>query len=145
MLGETQFRTAAVDLGDVHAALAGEAEGGLGRVAVGVEGGLDGRAVEVHAAVGLLLFELLDQHGQAARRGVHAAGGVAQASGLEAFLDTGEEGLTEAFQGFGWQLFGAQFDQEILRTHSAASSLANTSSRRSGAAIGNPRRARACR
>ncbi len=160
MLGEAQFRAAAVDLVDVHTALAGEAQGGLGRVAVGIEGGLDGRTVEVHAAVGLLLFELLDQHGQAARRGVHAAGGVAQTGSLEAFLDTGEEGVTETFQRFRWQLFGAQFNQEIVCTHACASrvlpstsscrrpaslSLASTSSRSSGVAMGKPSLARACR
>ena len=145
VLGEAQFRAAAVNLGDIHPALAGEAQGGLGRVAVGIEGGLQGRAVEVHAAVGLLFFELLDQHCQAARRGVYAAGGVAQAGGLQTFLDAFEEGLTEAFQGFGWQLFGAQFDQEILCTHACASSLASTSSRSSGVAMGKPSLARACR
>ncbi|MCY1433516.1 hypothetical protein D9M71_495470 [compost metagenome] len=145
-LAELQLRAAAVDLLDVDAALAGEAQGGLGRLAFGIEGGLYRRTIEVDGAVRLLHGELVDLHGQAARRGVAAGGGVAEAGGLQALLDAGEEGFAEALQRFRRQLFGAQFNQEILRAHYSASfSLASTSSRSSGAAIGKPRRARACR
>ena len=144
-LAELQLRAALVDLAQLDAALLGEAEGGLGRVAVLVEGGLHGRPVEVDGAVRLLAGQGLDQHGQAARRGVVTGALVAQAGGLEAFLDARQEGLAEALQGLGWQLFGAQFDQEIMCTHACASSLARTSSRSSGVAIGKPSLARASR
>ena len=69
----------------------------------------------------------------------------AQAGRLQALVDAGQEGFGQGVQGLGWQLFGAQFYQEILSTHCAASSLANTSSRRSGVAIGKPSLARASR
>ncbi|MNZ54241.1 hypothetical protein D3C78_721390 [compost metagenome] len=145
-LAELQFRTALVDQLQVDAALLGEAEGGRGRVAIGIERGLQRRAVEVHAAVRLLHGELVDLHGQTTRGGVAAGGGVAEAGGLQTLLDAGEEGFAEALQRFRRQLFGAQFNQEILRAHYSASfSLASTSSRSSGVAIGKPRRARACR
>lgn len=42
---EAQLRTALVDLLQIHAALLGEAQGGLGRVTAGVEGGLQRRTV----------------------------------------------------------------------------------------------------
>ncbi|MNZ57494.1 hypothetical protein D3C78_754750 [compost metagenome] len=145
VLGEAQLGAALVDIRQLYPTLLGEAQGGLGRVAFSIEGGLAWRAVEVDAAVRLLGVEVADQHGQAARRGEHLLVGVVQASGLQAFLDTGEEGVTEAAQGLGWQFFGAQFNQEILSTHCAASSLANASSRNSGDAIGKPSLARACR
>ncbi|MNF92207.1 hypothetical protein D3C84_748440 [compost metagenome] len=145
-LHELEFRAAAVDLLEIDAALAGEAQRRLGRLAVLVEGRLHRRAVEVDAAVRLLGGQRRNQHGQAARRGVVARAFVSQASGLEALLDAGEERLGEGLQRLGWQLFGAQFDQEILGTHSAASfSLASTSSRSSAVAIGKPSLARACR
>ncbi|MCY1284502.1 hypothetical protein D9M70_334050 [compost metagenome] len=117
-LAEFQFRTALVDLLQVDAAFAGKAQGRLGRLAFGVEGGLDRRAVEVHAAVGLLGSELLDQDRQAARGGEDLGLGVAQAGGLEALFDAAEEGVTKGFQGFRRQLFGAQLYQKILCTHS---------------------------
>ncbi|MNM06476.1 hypothetical protein D3C81_164880 [compost metagenome] len=145
VLGEAQLGAALVDFGQFHTALLGEAQRSLGRLAFGVEGSLQGRAVDVDAAVRLLHVQLANQHGQTTRRGVHLLAGVVQASGLQAFFDTGQEGVAEAGEGLGWQLFGAQFYQEILSTHCAASSLANTSSRSSGVAIGKPRRARACR
>src|SRR5690606_24744261 len=111
-------------------------------------------------AIRLLAVELADKYGQAARRGIVAGVAVIQSGSLEAFFNTGEEGFAEAFQRFRRQLFGAQFDQEVLCTHSAASlllprtssasrpdsaSLARTSSRSSAVAIGKPRRARASR
>ncbi|MNF80455.1 hypothetical protein D3C84_627000 [compost metagenome] len=144
-LAEFQLRPAAVDLGQVDAAFLGEAQRRLGRITVLVEGRLQRRAIEVLGAIGLLFFELLDQHREAPRRGVVAHLAIAQAGGLQAFFDAGEEGLAQAVQGFRRQLFGAQFYQKIVRTHSAASSLASTSSRRSGAASGKPSLRRACR
>ncbi len=144
VLGEAQLRAALVDVRQLDAALLGEAQGCLGRFAV-FEGSLHGRAVDVDAAIWLLHIQLADQHGQTARRGVDLLAGVVQAGGLQAFLDAGEESVAQRGEGLGWQLFGAQFNQEILSTHCAASSLANTSSRSSGVAIGKPRRARACR
>ncbi|MNZ65512.1 hypothetical protein D3C78_837090 [compost metagenome] len=144
VLGEAQLGAGLVDFRQIHTAFLGKAQGSLGRLAV-FESSLQGRAIDIDAAVRLLHVQLADQHGQAARRGVHLLGGVVQASGLQAFLDAGQEGVAEGGQGFGWQLFGAQFYQEILSTHCAASSFANTSSRSSGVAIGKPRRARACR
>ncbi len=145
MLGEAQLGAALVDIRQLYPALLGKAQGGLGRVAFSVEGRLAWRAVKVDAAVRLLGVEVADQYGQAARRGEHLLVGVVQACGLQAFFDTGEEGISKAAQGLGWQFFGAQFNQEILSTHCAASSLANTSSRNSGDAIGKPSLARACR
>ena len=145
VLAEFQLRAAGVNLRQVDAALLGETQGGLGRLAFGIEGGLHGRAVEVDAAIRLLAGQLLNQHGQTPRCGIDACAAVAQASGFQALLDAAEEGLAEVFQGFRWQLFGAQLNQEIVRTHSAASSFANTSSRRSAGAIGKPSLARACR
>ena len=44
-LDEAQLRTALVDLLQIHAALLGEAQGGLGRVTASVEGGLSKRTV----------------------------------------------------------------------------------------------------
>ncbi|MNQ85845.1 hypothetical protein D3C85_1010210 [compost metagenome] len=76
-LAELQLRAALVDLLEVDAALAGEAQGGLGRLAFGVEGGLDRRAVEVDAAVGLLGGQLLHQYRQAARGGEYLSLGKA--------------------------------------------------------------------
>src|SRR5690606_37937963 len=102
-------------------------------------------AVQTQAAVRLLGGQLADQHGQAARGGVVAGTGVAQAGLLEALLDAGQEGFGQALQGLGWQLFGAQFNQKSLCAHSAASSFARTSSRSSGVAIGKPSLARASR
>ena len=144
-LAEFQLGATLVDLAQLNATLLGEAQRGLRRVAVFVERGLYGRAVEVLGAISLLLFKLLDQHGQTARRSIVASGAVGQTRRFEAFLDTDQKGFAEGFQGFRWQLFGAQFYQEITGTHSAASSLANTSSRRSGAASGKPSLRRACR
>ena len=101
--------------------------------------------VDVDAAVRLLGVQLTDQHGQTAWCSVDLLAGVVQASGLQAFLDTGEKRLSQGAQGLWRQFFGAQFNQEILSTHCAASSLANASSRNSGDAIGKPSLARAVR
>ena len=144
-LAEFQLGAILVDLAQLDATLFGEAQRGLRRVAVLVERCLYGRAVEIDGAVRLLGCELFHQHGQTARRSVIAYVAVAKTSSLEAFLYAGQEGFAEGFQGFRWQLFGAQFYQEITGTHSAASSLASTSSRRSGAASGKPSLRRACR
>ena len=144
-LAETQFRAALVDLAQLDATLLGKAQCRLGRVAFGVEGGLAWRAVEVDAAVRLLGFQRGQQHRQATRRGVDFFRLELQAGALQAFFDTGQERIGQGVQCLGWQLFGAQFNQKILSTHCAASSLANTSSRRSGVAIGKPSLARASR
>ncbi len=57
-----------------------------------------------------------------------------------------QKGLSQFLQGLGRQFFSAQFNEKILRLHYSASfSLASTSSRNSGVAIGKPRRARASR
>ncbi len=144
-LAKAQFRTALIDVAQLDATFFGKAKGGLGRVTFGVERGLARRAVEVDAAVRLLGFQRGQQHGQAARRGVDFFGFKLQAGGLQAFFDPGQEGVGQGIECLGWQLFGAQFNQEILSTHCAASSLANTSSRRSGVAIGKPSLARASR
>ena len=144
-LAETQFRAALVDLAQLHATLLGKAKGGLGRVAFSVESRLARWAVQVDAAVRLLGFQCGQQHSQAARRGVDFFGFKLQAGSLQAFFDTGQECIGQGIEGLGWQLFGAQFNQEILSTHCAASSLANTSSRKSGVAIGKPSLARASR
>jgi hypothetical protein len=48
------FRAALVDFAQFHTALLGEAQRSLGRIAFGVEGGLQWRAVDVDAAVRLL-------------------------------------------------------------------------------------------
>src|SRR5690606_33537450 len=90
---ELEFRPAAIDLGEIDATLAGKAQRGLGRLTFGVEGGLQRRAVEVDAAIGLLGRQLLDQYGQAARRSVGLRLDEAQAGVLQALLDTGAEGL----------------------------------------------------
>src|SRR5450830_217960 len=103
------------------------------------------RAVEVDAAVRLLGFQRGQQHRQTARRGIDLFRLKLQAGALQAFFDTGQERIGQGVQRLGWQLFGAQFNQKILSTHCAASSLANTSSRRSGVAIGKPSLARASR
>ncbi len=142
---ELELGPAAVDFGQVHAAFAGETQGSLGRLTVGVEGGLHRRAVEVDAAVRLLGGQLLDQHGQATRCGVGLGLGKAQAGVLQALLDAGAEGFGQLGERFRWQFFGTQFDEEIQCTHSAASSLASTSSRSSGVAMGKPSLARASR
>src|SRR5690606_27153316 len=142
---ELELRTAAVDLREIDTALAGEAQRCLGRLAFCVESGLDRRAVEVDAAIWLLSRQLFDQYGKAPRssKGLHPC--VLQAGFLQALFDAVAKGFGQLAQRFGWQLFGAQLDQEILCTHSAASSLASTSSRRSGVAMGKPSLARACR
>ena len=115
-------------------------------VTVGVEGGLHRRAVEVDAAVRLLGGQLLDQHGQATRCGVGLGLGKAQAGVLQALLDTSAEGFGQLGERLRWQFFGTQFNQEILGAHYSASfSLARTSSRSSGVAIGKPSLARASR
>ena len=145
VLAITQFRTALVDFAQLDAALLGKAQGGLSRIAISVERGLTWRAIEVDAAIRLLSGQRSDQHGQTTWRGIHGFAFVAQAGGLQALVDTGEERISQSVQGFGWQFFGAQFNQKILRTHCAASSLASTSSRRSGVAIGKPSLARASR
>ena len=144
-LAETQFRATLVDLAQLYATLLGKAKGGLGRVAVGIESCLTRWAVQVDAAVRLLGFQRGQQHSQTARRGVDFFGFKLQAGSLQAFFDTGQECIGQGIEGLGWQLFGAQFNQEILSTHCAASSLANTSSRKSGVAIGKPSLARASR
>ncbi|MDT4843052.1 hypothetical protein FQZ97_769700 [compost metagenome] len=144
-LAELQLGSTLVDFGQLDATFLGETQRRLGRVAVGIESSLHGRAIEVHRTIRLLRGELLDQHRQAARRGVIAHLAVAQSGGFQAFFDTGEKRFAKGFQGFWRQLFGAQFYQKIVRTHSAASSLASTSSRRSGAASGKPSLRRACR
>ncbi len=144
-LAETQFRAALVDLAQLDAALLGEAKGRLGRVTFSVKSGLTRRAVEVDAAVRLLGFQRGQQHGQAAWRGIDFFCGEFQAGALQAFFDTGQERVGQGIECLGRQLFGAQFNQKILSTHCAASSLANTSSRRSGVAIGKPSLARAIR
>ncbi len=146
VLYEAQLRTTLVDLGQADTALAGKAFGGFGRVAVGVKRRLYGRAIELGGAVGLLGCQRLDQHGQAARRGVVAGLGVAQTGVFQTSFNPGQEGFGQLLQGLGRQLFGAQFNEKILRLHYSASfSLASTSSRNSGVAIGKPRRARASR
>ncbi|MNN07153.1 hypothetical protein D3C81_1199710 [compost metagenome] len=145
VLGEAQLRAALVDFCQLYAALLGKTKRRLGRIAFGIERGLTGRAVDVDAAVRLLGVQLTDQHGQAARCGVYLLAGVVQASGLQAFFNAGEKRVSQGAQGFWRQFFGAQFNQEILSTHCAASSLANASSRNSGDAIGKPSLARACR
>ncbi|MNF05853.1 hypothetical protein D3C80_2056790 [compost metagenome] len=61
---------------------------------------------------------MLHQYREATRSGEYLRLGVAQAGGLEALFDAAEEGGTQGFQGLGRQLFGAQFYQEILCTHS---------------------------
>ncbi len=142
---ELELRPAAIDLGKVDATLAGKAQGGLGRLTVGVEGGLHRRAVEVDAAIRLLSRQLLDQHRQAARRGVGLGFHEVQAGVLQALLDTGAESFGQLGERLRWQFFGTQFDEEIQCTHSAASSLASTSSRSSGVAMGKPSLARASR
>ena len=135
-----------VDLSQADTTLAGKALGGLGRVAVGVECRLQRRAIELSGAVRLLGCQRFDQHGQAARRGVVAGFGVAQTGVLQAAFNPGQKGFGQFLQGLGRQLFGAQFNEKILRLHYSASfSLASTSSRNSGVAIGKPRRARASR
>ncbi|RMS30978.1 hypothetical protein ALP71_05813 [Pseudomonas coronafaciens pv. garcae] len=144
-LAITQFRAALIDFAQVDATLLGKAQGCLSRVAVGVERCLTWWTVEVDAAVRLLRGQRGDQHRQATRCGVDLFGAVRQACALQAFFNAGQKRLSQGNQGLGWQFFSAQFDQKILSTHCAASSLANTSSRRSGGAIGKPRRARACR
>ncbi|RMT28149.1 hypothetical protein ALP50_05788 [Pseudomonas syringae pv. spinaceae] len=144
-LAVAQFRAALIDFAQVDAALLGEAQSCLSRVAVSVERGLTRRAVQVHAAIRLLRGQCGDQHGQATRRGVDLFGAIGQTCARKAFFNTGEKSICQRHEGLGWQFFGAQFNQKILSTHCAASSLANTSSRRSGGAIGKPRRARACR
>ena len=144
-LAEFQLGATLVDLAQLDTALLGKAEGRLGRVAVLVEGCLHGRSVEIDGAVRLLAGQLVDMHGEAARRSVVAGALIAQAGGLETLFDASQEGFAEALQSLGWQLFGAQFNQEIMCTHSAISSLASTSSRSSGVAMGKPSLARASR
>ncbi|MNK95100.1 hypothetical protein D3C87_1153250 [compost metagenome] len=144
-LAVAQFRAALIDFAQVDAALLGKAQCRLSRVAFGIERGLTWRAIEVDAAIRLLGGQRGDQHSQAARRGINGFGLVVQAGSLQALVDTGKKRLGQGVQGFGWQFFGAQFNQKILRTHCAASSLASTSSRRSGVAIGKPSLARASR
>ncbi len=142
---EFQLGTAAIDQRQLDTALAGKAQRGLSRLAFGVEGGLNRWAVEIDAVIGLLGRQLFDQYGQATRGGIGLYPRVAQAGFLQALLDAAAKGFGQLAQRLGWQLFGAQLDQEILCTHSAASSLASTSSRRSGVAMGKPSLARACR
>ncbi|MND93533.1 hypothetical protein D3C80_857210 [compost metagenome] len=144
-LAEAQLGAALVDFAEVHAALLGKTQGGLGWIAFGIESRLQRRAVKVDAAIGLLGVQFADQYGQAPWRGINLLGGVVQPGSLQTFLDAGQEGFGQGVEGFGWQFFGAQFNQKILSTHCAASSLANTSSRSSGDAIGKPSLARACR
>ena len=83
---------------------------------------------------------------EAARRGEPARAGKFQPGVAQAVLDPGQETFGQGFQGFGGQLFAAEFHQKGVSAHCAASaaSLASTSSRRSAGAIGKPRRARAC-
>ncbi len=144
-LAVAQFRAALIDFAQVYAALLGEAQGSLSRIAIGIECGLAWRAVQINAAIRLLGGKLTDQHGQATRRGIDLLGAVSQTGSLQAFFDTGHKRIGQGIQCFGWQFFSAQFNQKILSTHCAASSLANTSSRISGAAIGKPSLARAIR
>ncbi|MNZ90956.1 hypothetical protein D3C78_1099280 [compost metagenome] len=144
-LAVAQFRAALIDFAQLDAALFGKTQCCLGRVAFGIECSLTWRAIEVDAAIRLLGGQRGDQHSQAARRGINGFGLVVQAGSLQALVDTGEERLGQGVQGFGWQFFSAQFNQKIQSTHCAASSLASTSSRRSGVAIGKPSLARASR
>ncbi|RMQ81812.1 hypothetical protein ALP97_05247 [Pseudomonas salomonii] len=144
-LAETQFRAALVDLAQLNATLLGKTKGGLSRIAFSIKRRLTRWAVEVDAAVRLLGFQRGQQHRQATWRGVDFFRSEFQAGAVQAFFDTGQERIGQGVECLGWQLFGAQFNQEILSTHCAASSLANTSSRRSGVAIGKPSLARANR
>ena len=98
------------------------------------------------AAVGLLAGELIYLNGQTARRRKVTRCAVLQSGFFQPFFNTCKKGLCELFQCLGRQLFGTQFNQKILSLYYSASfSLASTSSRNSGVAIGKPRRARASR
>ena len=140
-----QLRAAAVQLGYRDATLAGEALGCLGRLALGIKGGLHRGAIHLLGAISLLGIQSVHEHGQATGSRVITCSGIAQACFLQTLFDTVEEGLGQTLQRFGWQLFGAQFYQKILLHYSASLSLASTSSRSSALAIGKPRRARASR
>ena len=141
----SEFRAAAVDFCQINAAFASKAQGCLGRLAFCVEGRLQRRPIEVGAAVRLFGVELLDQYRQTPRGGEGLHPTMLEAGVLQALLDACAERVGQFAQGLGRQLFGAELDQEIQCTHSAASNLASTSSRRSGVAMGKPSLARACK
>ena len=110
----------------VDPGLGGEALQRLGRLAVGVQ-----RDVEVGAEHFGLLFRLFDrhawqQHGESARRVQRL--GIAAVDGDATLVQRGdhavEEGLRQARQRLDRQLFGAEFDQQRLHAHAAASVLA---------------------
>ena len=113
--------------------------------AFGIESGLAWRAIDIDAAVRLLGFQLGQQNGQTTRCGVDFFRAEFQTGCLQAFFNPGEECIGQGIEGFWRQFFSAQFNQKILSTHCTASNLANTSSRKSGGAIGKPSLARASR
>src|SRR5690606_1197117 len=87
-LAVLELGAALIDLRPFHAALAGEAQRSLGRLAILVEGGLHRWTVQIDGAIRLLAVELADKYGQAARRGIVAGVAVIQSGSLEAFFNT---------------------------------------------------------
>ncbi len=80
-------------------------------MAVGVVGGLQGRAQTLHLAVRLLVGQVAHQHRQPARGGEALHGTVGQAGVVQLAHQFLGEGGAQIRQSLGGQLFGTQFNQ----------------------------------
>src|SRR5690606_1831367 len=122
------------------------------RLAVAIKGGLYRRALALDFAIGLLGLQVADAKSQATRRGINLHLAVSQLGVINLSQHVTGECIAQGFQRFRWQLFGAQFNQQIGALHYLApfflsalacfsscwASCASTSSRIDGSASGKP-------
>ena len=106
-----------LDLGDVDAAGAGEAERRLCRPAFGVVRGAQRRAPALHGLVGLAVGDLPHEDRQPAGGGEFAHLAVGELGAVEACQDARPEGLGQPVQRLRWQLLGADLDQQVTVSH----------------------------
>ena len=103
----------ALELIHCRPAGAGKTQSRFRRVAVCIEGGLDGRAAALDLAVFLRRLNIADQQRQAARRRKRPALAVRKPGIGQTFQKTLLQRLHESLQGSWRQLLGAQFEQQV--------------------------------
>ena len=107
---------------DADAAGAGETFGSLGGYAV-LEGGSQRRASAFDLAIRLLVGQLVDLHGEAARCAIGTHLGEGYFSLGEALAQALGQSIGETVDGARWQFLDAEFDQKGIGGHGSGVSL----------------------
>lgn len=123
---------------DRHPAAARETERRAGGLAVGAEGGGNGRSQLLGHGVGLRGRHRIDLHREPPRRRVPAHLAMRDALFVQPLGQRGGERGRERAQAARWQFLGADLHQQRGVVHRAISPAASSSARSSGAASGKP-------